>query len=113
MFNNKLRISINESEDFSPEAISLLSSICQVDFNPGTHTEVLFVRLGFFVGREFLSHLPNLKFIISPTTGTTHLDLSFIRSQGITLFTLRDCMNEIKAIRSTSEFTILLIFWIL
>lgn len=58
----------------------------------------------FVIGESIIDYLPNLELIITPTTGTTHIDIVSLESKGIKVLGLKgtSVVNEIKA---SSEFT--------
>lgn len=70
-----------------------------------TKVKVLIVRLGGMVTSEVLDVFPNLKFVISATTGHNHLDKEVIAKRGIELISLRGHEDFLKTIPSTAEFT--------
>ena len=68
--------------------------------------DVLIVRLGHMIDSEFLLEFENLKYIITPTTGLNHIDITECKSKNISIISLRDCMNKIKNVSSTVELTL-------
>ena len=66
------------------------------------------VRLAHFIDDKFLGTFPNLQTIVSPTTGTTHIDMQACERKGVRVFTLRDCMPKLEKITSTAEHTLCL-----
>tara|TARA_B100000965_G_scaffold392832_1_gene402864 strand:- start:556 stop:1437 length:882 start_codon:yes stop_codon:yes gene_type:complete len=50
-----------------------------------------------------------LKYILSPTTGTDHIDLKYFRNKNIKIFNLSNKNKFLKNIHSSSEFTIYMI----
>jgi len=63
----------------------------------------LFVRLAFQIDQAVLSSFPNLRFVCSVTTATTHIDVKYACDKGISIFTLRDCPEILPGITGTSE----------
>lgn len=61
------------------------------------------IRLAHFIDEKFLDIFPDLKSLVSPTTGSTHIDLQACDRKGIRVFTLRDCMPKLEKITSTAE----------
>ena len=55
----------------------------------------------------------NIKYILSPTTGTNHIDSNFFKDKRVKIFTLQDEKNFMKTIHASSEFTVLLILFTL
>jgi D-3-phosphoglycerate dehydrogenase len=107
-------ILIFEPKNYSPVAIKSYSSIGPVwcsgidQFDP-QNVECLVIRLANFIDEEFLGTYPNLKTLVSPTTGTTHIDLQICESKGIRVFTLRDCMPKLEEVTSTAEHALCLL----
>lgn len=67
--------------------------------------EVLIVRLGRKVDATIIDKFPDLKFIVSATTGHDHLDLHAMGERGIHLISLRGHNEFLKTIPSTAEHT--------
>jgi D-3-phosphoglycerate dehydrogenase len=65
--------------------------------------EVLMVGLGLVVGKNEVSGVENLRFIVSPTTGSNHLHTDELETLGIRVVTLRDMMDGLRSVSSTSE----------
>lgn len=109
-----MRIGILEGTDFSDHAIKSLKKIGSVDvFDPSKSDiasflkdkEVLFVRLKWYLNEELLEGAKNLKYICSPTTGSNHIDLSYLESKNITLISLKGESAFLSNIRATPEHT--------
>tara|TARA_R110002049_G_scaffold125367_1_gene280978 strand:- start:18444 stop:19391 length:948 start_codon:yes stop_codon:yes gene_type:complete len=66
---------------------------------------VVIVRLRGFVNEEILNKFPNIKCVISATTGQDHLDINSISQKKIQLITLKGEDNFLKTIPSTAEHT--------
>jgi len=107
------KISILEPEDFNPEVIRLLSSKFLVVFGVDYSSTGFFSRFKYPLDKTFLSKFSNLKFICTPTTGLSHIDCAYCQSHNIQIFSLKDCIEKINFVRSTSEFTILLMLSLL
>ena len=102
---------ILESDDYSKNAITTYQSLGKVFLKNDTNfskkdINVLIVRLGHMIDSEFLLKFENLKYIITPTTGLNHIDISACESKNIRIISLRDCMNKIKKVSSTVELTL-------
>ena len=113
-----MNIFITEPEGYSREAIAIYKSVGTVLLGSIGHLDeseidVLVIRLRMTVSQDLLRKYSNLRFIISPTTGLTHIDMDECLARHVTVCSLRDCQNEIKTIRSTSELTIGLMLAIL
>lgn len=70
---------------------------------------VLFVRLAYQVDKSLLKYFPNLKFVISPTTGEDHINKNLLQTRNIELLTLKGEIDFLRTIPATAEFTWLLI----
>ena len=104
-----------EPKDYSKKAVSIWeeSGYHYVEgswndytsFKANAEVKVLIVRLGGMVTSEVLNFFPNLKFVISATTGHNHLDKDAIAERDITLISLRGHEDFLKTIPSTAELT--------
>jgi D-3-phosphoglycerate dehydrogenase / 2-oxoglutarate reductase len=70
---------------------------------------ILIVRLGAVVDRAVLLKFPNLKQLISATTGHDHIDLEALQELNVVLISLRNHDDFLKKITSTAEHTIALL----
>ncbi len=70
---------------------------------------VLIVRLGAVVDKTILLKFPNLKQLISATTGHDHIDLDTLKELEIVLISLRNHDDFLKKISSTAEHTFALL----
>lgn len=68
--------------------------------------DVLITRLGFQIDKEMLNAAPKLKFIITPTTGLNHIDLTYAEKQNIQVLSLKCKYDFLSEIRATAELTI-------
>ncbi len=71
--------------------------------------ETIFTRLKYNLNQDFLSNYPNLKYVISPTTGTNHIDNNYIKKNGIKFINLLGQKKKIRNVSSTSQFNFALI----
>jgi len=102
-------LTILEAANFSPTAIAKLKAYFSVHYHLLPSTEALFVRLSHYIDSNILDEAVNLRWIVSPTTGLDHIDTEYLKQRGIRLVSLRDCRDDIIAIKSTGEFTLLAI----
>ena len=110
-----MKIVITESQNFSKIGLEKLEAIGQVkqfDFKTieeliqvCKNVEVLFVRLRFKFTKDVLMQFPNLKFILSATTGTDHIDEDFFVKQGGKIICLKGETEFLEQIPSTAEHT--------
>ncbi len=111
------KIVITETEDFSEKAIGLLRTKGDVILIPnlsllGTYigmADVLFVRLGVNWTAKMLTNAPNLKFILTPTTGLDHIDLDYTEKYGIKVISLKGEQVFLDGITSTAEHSMAII----
>lgn len=110
-----MKIVITESENFSPTAIKLLSVLGNVAvydcktkdalIKNCLEAEVIFVRLKFMIDKTIIDSLPNLKFILSATTGTDHIDEHYFKKRGGDIICLKGETAFLESITSTAEHT--------
>lgn len=65
--------------------------------------DALFIRLGHFINGDLLRLAPRLRWLISPTTGVTHIDTDATAARGVTVLTLAGKTHLIEHITSTPE----------
>lgn len=100
---------ILEPENYSPHAINIYQKIGNIFFYPNINSDekkiitCLVVRLGFKIDKNLLSEFDNLKWIITPTTGLTHIDLEVCKANNICIFSLINVREKISSITSTAE----------
>ena len=106
-----------ESEAYSAEALDLLRRVAPlVTADAESQTDLiklleehpahtLFVTLGVRIDGTVMDAAPDLRWIVSPTTGLDHIDTSEAQRRGIRVISLRDGMNKIKAVSATAELT--------
>lgn len=61
----------------------------------------------FVIDDETLDLLPNLEVIVTPSTGTNHVDVSSCARRGISFFSLLDAPAAMESISASAEFTFL------
>ena len=66
--------------------------------------EGIWVTLFPLVDESLLNSFPKLKFVASPTTGLTHIDVELLKSKKIELFSLQGQSDFLKGISATPEF---------
>ncbi|NBR98805.1 MAG: hypothetical protein EBT42_00155, partial [Actinobacteria bacterium] len=54
------------------------------------NSEILFCGLGINIDESLLGLVTNIKYVVSPATGTNHLDISYLNSRNIKLIHLGD-----------------------
>lgn len=110
-----MKILITESEDFSQDAVNELEKYFDVtkrNFNFEeeltdiiTDFDVLFIRLRFKLTREILVKAPQLKYILTATTGLDHIDADYFESIGGKIISLKGETGFLGTIPSTAEHT--------
>ncbi len=120
---SSLQILVTESTDFSSRAVDLLGKLGDVILSDIADrddllcavgiSDVLWVRLRHRLDKEVLDAAPNLKVIVSPTTGLNHIDLEEAEKRDIEILSLLGETEFLKDIRATAEHTIALILSLL
>lgn len=108
MTRNKVKIL--EPDRFSQLAVENLKQFYDVDASGDAPSkdpsvEVMFVRLAYQIDQELLELYPNLKFVVSPTTGQDHVDIEYVEKNGIRLLSLKGEFEFLATIPATAEFT--------
>jgi len=67
--------------------------------------EALFVRLGLAVDQEVMRHAPSLRWVVTPSTGTDHIDVTAARQRGIDVVSLQGATDILRQVKSTAELT--------
>lgn len=110
-------ILIAEPENFPQHALRELKKHDSVilgyenTLDTGEQITAIFCRLTHFWDESTLCQFPNLKFLITPTTGLNHIDQSFCHRKQIKVLSLRDETEFLRSIRATIEFTIFLLLF--
>lgn len=109
-----IKILILEPESYSNQAIETYRSIGSVDFGPLTRREllnnikeyeILVIRLAHQIDEIVLTKATKLKVIVSPTTGTDHIDQDGAQKADITVLSLKGEDLFLKTIPATAELT--------
>jgi len=75
--------------------------------------EAIFVKLKYKLDNFFLNDFSSLKYIVSPTTGITHIDTEYTSTKNIKIISLQGENSFLKDVPSTAEMTLLLILQII
>lgn len=97
----KARGQLNAVEISSQEELQVLLQ--------NDHYNVIFTRLGLYLGEKELSTQNNLRYIVTPTTGLNHLDLDYLQQRGIRVVSLKGESAFLNSIQSTAEHTWMLL----
>jgi len=81
------------------------SSWNEINGQTQQHADALIVRLSRKIGKAELDLFPNLKYLITATTGLDHVDTETLRLRNIVLISLRGETEFLKTIPSTAEHT--------
>ncbi|HLF51234.1 D-isomer specific 2-hydroxyacid dehydrogenase family protein [Flavobacterium sp.] len=110
-----MKLLITESEDFSSLAISNLKEKFEVEvadinnkvllMDKLSDVGVLFVRLRFKIDRKIIENAPQLKYILSATTGLDHVDVNYFEKRGGKIISLKGETDFLSSIPSTAEHT--------
>lgn len=108
--NSSFLIRLFESiHGLAPNITSLETLLTGEDSNMNSTINVLWVLTEPKVEIGLLSHFPNLKVVITATTGLTHLDLDLLKALDISVISLRDVPNRMLEISSSAEHAWLLV----
>ena len=69
----------------------------------------IFIKLKTKIKWSYLKEFPNLRFILSPTTGLNHIDEKIFKESKVKIISLNNFKKEINNILSTSEYSLTLI----
>lgn len=122
MYRRKLQninILITEYDILSNDAVSRLTDIGTVYNYPirsqddlltiaqtnGHKFNVLMVGPKFKIKKQIIDCFPNLKFILSPTTGLDHLSIEYCKHKNVLIFSLYGETDFLETISSTAEHT--------
>ena len=110
---------ITEPKDYSKKALAIYKSLGRVYFYPELSakkrksvlekTDIVAIGLSIQIDKKFVDKMPNLKIIASPATGMNHIDISYLKSKGIKLISLRGRKGFLRKVPSTAEETFALI----
>jgi D-3-phosphoglycerate dehydrogenase len=103
-----------EPARFSPEAQAAMNSLGRVTnvaadraylLEHGHAFDIFFVGLRNVIDRQILSRASNLKCIVTPTTGTDHIDAAYLREHAVDLLSLQGETEFLQNITATAELT--------
>jgi D-3-phosphoglycerate dehydrogenase len=104
-------LSAIDKESFEPALSAWVKSNFEIKFlglpldeSDKLRVEVFCSSVFPIVNEAFCVDYPNLKFVLSPTTGLTHIDTNFLGENLVQLISLKGRQDFLKEITSTSEF---------
>ena len=108
---NKLLLS-SVDLDALPDIVKKLKKKCTLKFSKNSREKTIkllsnadyyLASASIQVDKSFLSHCKKLKEIISPSTGTDHLDLKELKKRGIKITTIKNELKLLNTFTATSE----------
>ena len=99
-------------ELFSNDAIQFLKRSCVVVAKSMDQSEFerdapsydgVLVRFSHQVNKEVVNSLSSVKYVITPTTGLTHIDLEAVATNGATVISLRKDLDFLNSLTNTAE----------
>lgn len=108
-----MKVRILEPEGFPASAIESLSAAGEVLCGPpdgaiDAGTEALFIRLAARIDADLHRRYPDLRWIVTPTTGLNHIDVEYFAANGVTILSLRGRTEFLDHIHATAEHTLAL-----
>lgn len=97
------------NEDFSESSIQLLKEnefkVVNIASTYKTRNEIVAIgtKVSKPVPKNLMEKFPNLRFVLTPTTGTDLIDKSFTAAKNIRVISLRDDPKLLKTFNSTPE----------
>lgn len=74
-----------------------------------SNAKIIYCKLNHFIDKKIISPNLQIKYLLSPTTSTNHIDLKYINKKKIKIIKLDPKDKIIKSITSTGEYTLSLI----
>ncbi|MFA5295601.1 MAG: NAD(P)-dependent oxidoreductase [Methanoregulaceae archaeon] len=114
----KLKILCPEPENFSEKGLQLMASIGHLDAVPLSQQDfevmapdydILAVRLQLHITAEIIHSSKKLQVILSPTTGTDHIDIKSAKDANIKIFSLKGENVFLESVYSSAEHTFALL----
>lgn len=105
-----MKIGILEPEAFSDTALEELKVKGTIELFQNNDLKnfledknILFIRLGFKIDKDFLNNSPKLQYLCSPTTGLNHIEIDETKKRGIEIISLKGEASFLQTIRATPE----------
>lgn len=90
-----------EPRAYSPEGLRLIAKYPRA--RKLSDAEAVFVRVGVKLNAQFLKGAPNLRAVVTATTGTDHIDLDACRKSGVSVLSLRGKTAFLRKLPNTAE----------
>jgi D-3-phosphoglycerate dehydrogenase len=97
IYNEEFLDVLNQHEIYVENILE--KSILDMDGN----VDVLLIALDTKLNEKELSHFPNLKYIVTPSTGTDHIDENYCTKKGVKIISLKGETDFLKNITATAE----------
>ncbi len=107
-----VRILNAEPQGYSPRAREILEPVGTVTekafdraglLAAAGNCEVLIARFGYSLDKELFAAAPNLRVLVSATTGLDHIDLAAAADRGITVLSLKGEKEFLEELSATAE----------
>ena len=73
------------------------------------NAEIVYCKLNYFIDKKILPLNSKIRYLLSPTTSTNHIDLNYMKKIKIKVINLNPKDKTIKSITSTGEYALTLI----
>ena len=97
IYNEEFLDVLNQHEIYVENILE--KNILDMDSN----VDVLLIALDTKLNEKELSHFPNLKYIVTPSTGTDHIDENYCTKKGVKIISLKGETDFLKNITATAE----------
>tara|TARA_B100000029_G_scaffold507430_1_gene592028 strand:+ start:9335 stop:10246 length:912 start_codon:yes stop_codon:yes gene_type:complete len=102
-----IQIYNHEPEDYAQKAKHILSCVGNYhEYQLPSVVDVIITRLKEQIDSQFLNNYPDLKYILTATTGLNHIDMAECRKREIQIISLRGETDFLANIAATAEHTI-------
>jgi D-3-phosphoglycerate dehydrogenase len=111
----RVRVLHLEPEQFDPREREPIEAVAEVDYRavPDQATlravlaeggyHAVFARVGLAIGAEEVAAAPDLRWVVTPTTGLDHLDLPALAAAGVEVLSLRGADDLLRDVHATAE----------